>query len=288
MNAISHVMNTIEYTIPKEILNAVFSNCKGYEIESIEEKIRLMIILGRVMPDINLVHGETAYLPISDGTVIDTSDVHTSVFYSDEYLQGREIISAMLYHSNGSINSTGGTFNSAGSGTGDMPAGGAPVNGYCNSQFGRGRSQHLNSALNSLGQQSAPIIPNMNTQLIVIAKNTILMRYNNTYSDMGAFEVQLSNDPELNNISPKSVPKFTQLCLLALKSYIYNKKFIELGHQDLFAGQHYSQLNEYINNLSNAEEDYQTYLNTTWSEVSYINDTHQYAELIKISINPFN
>ena len=284
MSAISHVLNTLKFVIPAEILTAAFGECGGYNLVSVDEHIRLYVIVNRVMRDINLVNGETAFLPLTEGEQMQYGTTQFSAFYRDEYLQGREIISAVAYHPGMGIN--GNAIGYIGGPSG-YTAGSHPGAGYCNSQYGQANSSQLNSSLNAVDAQSSPYIPNVNTQLVMVAKNTIMVRNINQFGNTGAFEVQLSNDPELNNITPKSIPAFTELCILAVKSYIYNKLYMTLAHSSIYAGQGFDQKNSYISDLSDAEEEYRRYLREDWARVSFINDSPKYNEFIKLQINPF-
>lgn len=285
MSAIIHALHTIRYTIPAEILKAAFGECGGYQLTSLDEHIRLYVIVNRVMRDINLVHGETAFLPLVEGEVSYLGDNQFSTFFTDEYLMGREIISATAYHAGMGISGNSVGYQGGPSG---YSGGSHPANGYCNGQYSKSQSAALNSAMNAIDAQGSPYIPNVNTQLLVVAKNTIVSRNVNIYGETGAMEVQLSNDQELNNISPKSIPAFTELCILATKSYIYNKLYMTLAHSSIYAGQGFDQKNSYISDLSDAEEEYRRYLREEWARTSFMNDTTQYHELLKMQINPFS
>lgn len=285
MSAIAHALHTLKYVIPNEILTAAFGECGGYQLTSIDEHIRLYVIINRVMRDINLVNGETAFLPMVEGDLNYFGDNQFSVFFSDEYLMGREIISATAYHAGMGISGNSVGYQGGPSG---YSSGSHPANGYCNSQYSKAQSTQLNSALNAIDAQASPYIPNVNTQLLVVAKNTIVSRNVNIYGETGAMEVQLSNDPELNNISPRSIPAFTELCILATKSYIYSKLFMSLAHSSIYAGQGFEQKNSYISDLIDAEEEYRTYLREEWARVSFMNDSTQYHEFLKMQINPFS
>lgn len=287
MSAINHALRTIQFSIPHQVLQAAMSECKEFSAISLEEFIRITIINARVLKDIDLVNGENAFLPVNDAIITSQGYTETSAFYTDEYLQGREIISAIMYHASSpnAYNSSG--YITTGSYAPDQPnAPGSGIN--CNSQYGVNRGNALGKALTSINQMNTPYIPNINSHLTVVAKNTILMRYTGIVSFSGAFEVQLSNDPYLNNLSPRSIPTFSELCVLAVKSFIYNKLYIYLGQAALYNGQALNQQNDYVQQLSNIEEEYQRFLREEWSRVSYMNDSVSYHNLIKMQINPFN
>ena len=54
----------------------------------------------------------------------------------------------------------------------------------------------------------------------------------------------------------------------------------------LYGGQELGAIKDVVDGYSDAEEQYQEFLETTWKKVSFMNDTNSAIRLIRMQVNP--
>ncbi len=267
MGPFAKALDNIKFTIPIQVLNEAFKDNNDWRRAPISLDERIMqLIRSRVMVDCNLVGGQTAIIPL-DGLSPDYADNNALVYHiPKERTQNRSIFSVL------SVNYTQRAIGANSLGTG----------------FGNIASTSMSDVTNAaqrVGDAMSGIPPISSGNVTLIGENTILIRDQFRVTAIYSLRCLLANDEQLGNISPRSYLHFADLCILAVKSYIYNTLLIKMDQAFLQGGQELGAMKSYVESLSDAEEMYKTYLNEVWRPTAFMNDTHSHTRLIKLQIN---
>lgn len=271
MNILTKAIDTIKYSIPIEVLRIAFKdniyNHNSAPI-SLDEYILNKLIRPRVMVDSNLVGGDTVLVSL-DGLEYRVLDNYSVVYeIPSDVVNHRSIMSVL---SVGYAKRLGSTGYSQG-----IHAG----NSSC-----AGSTDLLNAAMR-VGSSMAGI-PNISSaKADLVGNNTVVVYDQSGISGLYELRCIVANEDNMNNISPRSFLPFSNLCLLAAKSYIYNRLIVAIDSAYLSGGQELGAIKDIISSYSDEEENYQTYLNEVWRPTSYMNDTPNYDRFIKMQISP--
>jgi hypothetical protein len=270
MNILIKALDTIKYSIPNEILRIAFKDDiinMRQAPTSLDEQIMSKVIRPRILVDSNLVGGQMIIVSLQ-GVPPKYVDTYTIIFEIPlELIMYRNIISVLSIGYLPYVSS----YNSLGSGMGTVNP---------NSM------NDVMSAAQRVGDSVSNIPPISNATVELIGANTILVRDQLRVTNAYQLRCIVANEENLNNISPRSYQAFSKLCLLAVKSYIYNKLIIAIDMAYLTGGQELGQVKSYVEGLSDAEENYQTYLAEVMAKVFFMNDTQSYARFIRTQISP--
>ncbi len=271
MNILVKAVETVKYTIPIELLKIAFKdevyNYTSSHI-SLDERILSNIVRPRVLIDCNIVGGEMILVKL-DGLKQRSLD-RFSVIYEIplELVNYRTILSVL---SVGYLNGMG----------------------YGNSRSLQQAAGAIGSSSNDLLQASSRVgaamsnIPVVSTaKANVIGNNTILLYDEAGISGLYQLRCLVSNEENLNNISTRSYLAFSNLVVYAVKAYIYNKLIVQLDNAYLVGGQELGSIKNIVESYSDAEENYQTYLNEVWRKTAFMNDIPSYDRFIKMQISP--
>lgn len=272
MNAISKALQEIRYSIPDELLNVGFNiDNNDYTINvSLDEKIRTKVIYSRVLVDCNIVGGVHVLIPLSSLTPSYWANFYTVYNIPSELIDNRFIVSALnlvyvpmsQYYSPNVASASFG------------------LTGYMNTPS----SVEMVGSRIGTAQQDTTLVTNAHVE--IIGHNTIAVYANYTLLGSYALRCLISNEENLSNISPRSYKDFANLCVLAVKSYLYNKLIIKVNMGYLQSGQELGEFKNILNNYSEAEEQYNTYLKERWQAVAAMNDTANYHRLLKSMMHP--
>lgn len=94
----------------------------------------------------------------------------------------------------------------------------------------------------------------------------------------------VTNETYLNNITPRAYPKFAELCILAVKAYLYNKLIVVFGDHFLQRGQELGILKEIVSGWQDAAQQYKDYLKDEWSVVAFMMDEDAYTRFLGYQI----
>lgn len=269
MDIIQKAIDEIKFRIPREILKLAYMEKRTWSEApvSLDEMIRRKTIHARVIVDTNIAGGDTVIIDLK-GLTPYQMDVYNYVFEIPGSLVNFRTIMAAL-----SINYM--TYTASMNTALQNMTSGTP-NGI------NSMSSAAHRAMDS--RSNIPIISN--AECYVVGHNTVLVR--NHLITAGSMQLRcvLANDENLNNLSIRLAPQFSQLCTLAAKSFIYNELLVKLDKGYLERGQELGIIKTYIDGLSDAEEMYQTYLREEWGVVGIINDRLTHEDLIKLQIDP--
>lgn len=270
MGPLAKAIDEIKFTIPIEVLNEAFKNQNEWRQApvSLDEKIMTKVIRPRVLVDCNLVGGITLVIPIYDLTPDQVDD--TTVVYKipKELTQNRSIVSVL------SVGYTQRGFGLAG-GINSPMVSITPNNMNDIMQA----AQRVGDAVSTI-----PMISNANVTLI--GENLVLVKTPFRTATIQSLRCLVSNDENLNNISPRSYHNLAQLCILAVKSFIYRTMLIRIDQAYLQGGQELGAMKSYIETLSDSEENYRTFLKEVWSPTAFMNDVPSYDRLLRLQVNP--
>lgn len=269
MDLISKALEELRFTIPHEILKLAYSDRGAVRAApiSLDEQIRRKTIMARVLVDTNIAGGDTIIVDLK-GIAPKQHDQYNYVFeIPAEKLNFRTILSAL------SVNYM--AYNSI-------------MNNYSTGLAGvnTGRVNDVSSAAHRAmdSRSNIPIVSN--AEVIVIGHNTIMVRNHLITASVVQLRCVVTNDERLNNISIRNAPAFSKLCNLAVKSYIYNTCLINLDRGYLERGQELGVIRSYIEGLSDAEENYQTFLKEEWGAVGIMADRLTYEDLLRLQVDP--
>lgn len=272
MSPIGKALDDIKHSIPPQVLQEAFkperSDWRNVIPTSIDEQILLRVIKSRVLVDTNLIGGGiTTVIDLSGLSPVFT-DNYTTVFKIPRKLSSDRDILTALEVGYFPVNDLSGFI-------------GAGVNTYS--------SRGMNSLTNGLQRviDSFSTIPNMTTANVdLIATNTILIK--DQYRMSGAYFLRcvISQDENLSNLNPRSYLVFSEICILAVKAYIYNTMLVKIDRAFLEGGQELGSMKNYIESLADSNEMYMTALREKWAAVAFFNDRESVTSYIKNMVRP--
>lgn len=277
MNAMRYALDRIvKYGIPRTILNLAFMSRYVKEqptTYTLEAEIRNTVIQPRVYEDCNLVHGTQITIPLAQCTRL-SGGYYTSVWHADKSLtQGKTIVSVLEITAamrtltaadwSGSNNSSG-IYNST-------------LTSF--TQFGSvyGASEQM---VNSV----TPVPVVSNAMVYLINENTFLIKDSVIVPATMAVRCMVENDENMNHIQAAWYPTFYDLCLTAVKSYIYNTLTVDIDSAYLQGGMELNKVKEIIDGYADAEEQYAEKLDS-WYSSALLND-HESSRRFYQSISP--
>lgn len=251
MNAIQKIIQDIRFQIPREILQATFYRREfGQRVmpTNIDELIREQVIEGKVRPDCNLVGGTETVIPIHD-LPYDAWDSYRFCYRIPLDRTGGRYITRTV----GVLMGNAGFYGSS---------------GYLGSQ---GYTQVLDATSGVLASNtSIPDVASYDVQLI--GPNTILVSNIQTISTQLALRCYVENDADFSNLRGTAVQRFSELCLLATKAYIYNQLKIPMDMGQLIGGMNLGAFKEVVDGYSDAAQMYNDFLLNKWKRIAILND----------------
>ena len=269
MDLINKAVTEIKYRIPREILKLAYMDKQDFRQApiSLDEQIRRKTIMARVLVDANIVGGETILIDLK-GLTPKQIDEYNYIFEIPPARTNHRTILSALSVAYMAYNSVTNNY---------LPGTSAATPNYINDV-----SNAAHRAMDS--RSNIPIVSN--AECLVVGHNTVMVRNHLITASVVQLKCVVCNDERLSNISIRSAPQFSKLCELAVKSYIYNEMIVKLDRGYLDRGQELGVIKSYIDGLSDAEENYQTYLREEWGVVATVNDRLVFEDLLRIQISP--
>lgn len=275
MSALLYCVQEIRNTIPHEVLVAgMTADDKPalINITSLDDKILNKVIKKRVLFDTNLVGGQQVLVPIAQSRPMHYEDYFTVYFIDKKLTLNREIVSVLSLTDAG----IGNTFGTPTIGSRHITSGG-------NCYTGHGP---LSSMAARIGDAASIGGSHYNAHVELVGPNTVLVQQNYQTLRNLALKCVIENEGSFNNIQPRSWPNLAQLCIWAVKAYIYNKLIISMGSGVLSGGQELGVFKSIVDDYSEAEENYKLYLEEKWAKVSMINDVSRYNKFLGSMLQP--
>ena len=266
MNPIQTAIQDLHFTIPSEILNIVFKNTNAFGRQvpiSLDNMILERVIRPRVLLNSNLIGGKESIIDISS-IQPEYIDNYNLLYQIDKKHTGNRIILSVMdigFLPYNSVYGSGGTMSFGGI---------APTN-----------TNEITNVANRIMDSVSSIPPISNSHVELIGENAVLITSRYIITQAFFIRCVLSNSEELNELSIRSHPKFTMLCQLAVKSYIYNTLIIQIDRGYLESGLELGAVKVYVESLADAESMYQTYLNEVMRSTFVMNDQTEHQRHIK-------
>lgn len=263
MMAISKALDEVKFRIPRQILEAVFSQRNHHWRDapaSIDEQLLALVVRPRVLVDCNLVGGTEVFIDLA-GVPADRPNDYTSVYRIPKKLtQGRSIISVL------NISFADPT----------RVAGHVAIAGQQNTAM-----LQTGSAVMDV---HAPIPITSTAQCQLIGENVVMVRDTVLLPANIFLRVVLANDENMSHLQLKSYRAFAKLVELAVKSFIYNQYTIKMDIGELHGGQTLGKFKDVIDGYADSEELYQTYLDEKWQKIAFMNDSETFTRFIRTMI----
>lgn len=266
LNPIDKAIADIKFAIPKQILRKVFLNNNPFWTPidtSLEEQIKNLVLMPKVLQDCDIVGGTKVYIATSD-IPREYTDQFTVIFrVPKDKTQGRTI-------------------------TVVLGIGYLETNSYAQYNI---TNQMKECSVNVVTENALAVfaannsVPMSSTaECSLIAENTVMVKDTMYVKPNGYLWCELANDSNLSNIQIRSLPYFSKLCVLATKAYIYNQYIVQMDEGEIKAGHELGSFRSIVEGYSNALEEYDEFLVTKWATVAWINDARAHTDLIRIFV----
>lgn len=273
MNLIRKAIEDIKVTIPIEVLKMAYEeDFNQFEYfqrtsRSIDDLIIERTIRGRVIVDANIVGGDTIIIPVVNLPPEQLDDNNLLYHIPSSLVNNRTILS-VLSADYFKMNS--------------LP--GNPYNGVPSVTPNTGSELTMSGHRAVDSRSSIPIVGTY--ECIVVGHNNIMVRNHLRGAIIQQFRVVVGNDKDLSNISFRDALDFSKLCTFAVKSFIHNKLIIKLDRGYIDRGHEIGAIKTYVEGLSDAEDNYRTFLEEVWQGVAAHSDRLAFEDLIKLQIDP--
>jgi hypothetical protein len=278
MNPITKAINEVKFRIPKQILEKVFVDGSKYYRSSmsatVDEQIESLVIRPRVLTDCNLIGGELVMVPL-DGLRQEKPMQYTTVIHiPSSVLNGRSI--------NNVLNIS--FFNSAaiaGYAAAGVMGMGQFAGGTAN--YGTDNSAAMAAVAGVMGAFDK--IPMVSTSRVkLIAHNTICIFDGVNIPTNSYARCILSYDDHMSSIPMRAYSYFSNLVEYAVKAYIYNELIVDIDAGELRYGQTLGVFKNIVETYSDANQNYQDYLNNVMDSTLFMADEQQYLRFIKLTV----
>ncbi len=257
MSPIQKAVQDCTFKIPAEILRQVFIdkrfNTINYPV-SVESQIIAKVVKPRVLVDCNLVGGIQIELSLRSAKKTYDDGSHQVYVIPKTATQGRSIISVM---------SLGFNENEA-------------TSTYTTSSSMIRESLNIIDAANGYETNST-------SSVTLIDENTIHVEAESILSNNAVLRCVVSNDPDMQNLNPRTIPAFTKLVEFAVKSYIYNQSIISIDTARLHGGMSLGIYRDIVEGYADAEELYTEYRDTKMKKILFCDDKESYHRHIKLT-----
>lgn len=265
-NPITKAVSDIRRMIPRAIIDKVFQpkyNPWSTTANTVDDEIVRRVIRPQVLVDCNLIGGKEITIPLDGCTREQTPEQFTVVYVPKERTQGRAIVQPLhLSFVNYPLAENTAAFSYY------KPCSVTPL------------TQAGAALANSYGNSSSP----GTSRLELVGENVILVKEPGTLFAYGLLRAMVENDRNMSNLHARSYFAFTQLCVLAVKAFIYNELVVELDRGEVQGGFEIGRFREIVDSYSEASAEYMEYRDLTWIKVAQMNDPETYSRLIRMKL----
>ncbi len=276
MNAISQSLQEIKFHIPMQVLQKAFLDTSylGYNNYSIDDAITTHVLKGKVLPDCNLLGGQTVIIDLAQ-CYVNAYEVGANIITVPKNLTGgRSIVSviSVVHVTQGMLAMLAGGGAGPGFTNTNMDS-----QGCCNANNGSAVTTAITNLYN-VGN-NLPVISSAVVE--ILGENVVHVRNLPIGVKVGmALICVVANDENMSNIQPRSVYDFKKLCVLAAKAYIYNKLIVNLDVGEFKAGASLGVIKSIVESYSDSAQMYDDMLRQKWVKIAYTNDKLKYSRLI--------
>jgi hypothetical protein len=266
MDAIAKAISEIKFTIPREVLNAVFlQRMLDYRQtpSNIDNEILATVLRPRVLVDCDLIGGLEIYVPLNNVPMVQ-ANLYTFVYRIPKSLTQNRSITQVLnvtYNDPTNLSTFGSTSTSQ-------------------TSIAMQVAQGVQDA-----QGSIPMTSTADVQLI--GDNVVMVKDMLVIPVYSYLRCRIGNDERMNHLQPGSYLAFAKACQMAVKSYIYNYLVIQMGAGQLQAGQLLAQFADVVNGYNDAEQTYEDYRKQVLQKVLFQNDKETAMRMLKLQFGGY-
>lgn len=254
MSAIKKALSEIRFSIPDAILQEVFVDRTQHWRNtplSLDDQIMTLVIRPRVLVDADLTGGTEIFISL-EGISARMVDQYMTVYtVPKDRTQGRSIVSVKNV---------------------SYLAYGALASMSANQLFQPCSVTPLTTAAQAMFDSVNAIPPISTARVRLIGENTILVQDTSPPVGVGMVRCTIGNEEELGNLPPRTYIQFADMCVLAVKAYIYNEYIIKLDLGFMNGGQEIGRFKEIVDSYADANTMYREYLRNKWGRIAYSAD----------------
>lgn len=257
MNAINNALSKIKFNIPYEVLNIAFVEYDNYnynKIISLDEQIMAKVIRPRVLVDCNLISGQEMYVDLTFANVKYLATGEYLLEIPKKYTNGKSIIQPLELICNVY---------------------------YTNTFPGSNSSPYVNDAVKMYNNLASHNII-QTSRLELIGENEVLVHDSSVQIINGVLRCRVELDSNLSSLHPSAFIKLENLCVLAVKAYIYNKCKILIDKGYITGGHELSSISEIVDSYQDANEQYYEFLQNTMRKVFFCSQSDNMNRFIQM------
>lgn len=259
MNPLQKALDEIRFQIPEEILQVGFIPQQVQDCDnliSLDTRIKETILDNRVLVDIDIRGGTEVFLPLEPPVETQYIDPYTVIYHiPDEVVHGRPIVQIYSIHFG--------------------------VLGYQQTGMAMSYTESVAAAETRKVLDAAMKVPPASTSYLnLVAHNRIMARYIYRPYRIAFARLRLGSDNALSHLRPQAIPDFAQLCVLAVKAYLYNHLVIKMDQGQLSGGQMLGAFRDVVSNWADTDEMYREAL-IRWRKISVFNDPEAHRRHIR-------
>lgn len=265
MTAVAKALEEIKFQIPVEVLNIGFK----HEVDamssrniatSTDDRILTNVIRKRVLVDCNLVGGIPATIPVEYCNILQTNPDEFVIDVPKTLTSGKSIVNVLSLVAN---------MNYVGASVVPMPV-------YDTSPILSSATTMYNS------MKTVNLI--QTSRLELIGENTVIVQEPHLMIFNAFLKVNLEYDDNMSNLNARFIRGFSKACVLATKAWLYNKLLVIIDQSRIYAGHDLSVITDVINSYSDAEEQYQEYIDTTLKKLLMMSNKDTMTRMVSSMI----
>ena len=261
MNIFTKAISDATFRIPPPILEKVFMTRREWDYwrpASLQQAILDAVVRPRVFVDLNLYGGRELIVPLRKVFKQRVTENCTVMKIPKELTQGCSILIALNI-----------TFVDPAR----LTTYGTPTYGY--------ESYMLTQAQGMVDAMST--IPSISSAYLqLIGENVLMVRDSAILPTEMFLRCRIANDENMSHIQMRSFPEISKLITYAIKAYIYNEYLIDMDAGEQRAGMVLGVFKSTIEGYSDAEQNYQDYLENPIQKILFMNDNESFTRFIRL------
>jgi len=245
-NIIDKSINDVKFRIPKEILKLAFLSESNFKVKSLDEQIRHLVVIPRVLTDINMISCNTMYVPLLSSNVTHSDDFGFVVHVPKKQMNNKSIVEPEAITQLDAV---------------------VENRGY--QTDGNTSYVEVNTNLQLIGENTFQVVGDDTTIL-----NNSFLRCSVNYSNT------------LRELQPGSYRNISKLVTLAVKAYIHNSLVVKLDMGYVYQGAELGVIKDLVSNLEGAEEEYDDHLNLVVGKSLFMADKPNHNAFVQRLFQP--
>ena len=265
MTAVTKALEERKFQRPMEFLNIGFKHEVDFMTSrnvatSRDDRILTNVIRKRVLVDCHLIGGTPTTVPVEYCDVIQTNPNEFVVNVPKDLTSNKSIVNVLSLVAN---------MNYIGSSILPSPAyDTSPILGAATTMYNSMKTVNLIQT----------------SRLELIGENTIIVSEPHLMIFNAFLKVNLEYDDSMSTLNPRFMRGFSKACVLATKAWLYNKLVVIIDQSRLYAGHDLSIITDIINSYSDAEEQYQEYVDMTLKKLLLMSNKDTMTRMVSSMI----